>query len=75
MPEVNVASYNMGSMVIQGDMPGALLDGNVDNYDMEHGYTRHSINDCANTGCILIRLGCQAIINSFKMLLWDKDLR
>lgn len=77
VPDVNVASPNLGAMVIQGDMPAALLDGNIDNYDMERGYTRHSITDCYDHDDhgIVIRLGCQAIINYFKMLLWDRDLR
>lgn len=74
VPEENMAHPSRGTQVLQGEMRPALLDGNVDNYDMERGYTRHAINESGDHG-ILIKLGTQAIINHFKMLLWDRDLR
>ena len=37
-------------------------------------YTRHTITDTQDHG-ILIKLGCQCIINHIKMLLWDRDGR
>lgn len=73
-PEVNMASPQQGSLVLQGEMTSALLDGNSDNYDMERGYTRHSIGTEDDFG-ILIKLGTQCIVNHIKLLLWDKDLR
>lgn len=73
-PEENMAHPKYGTQVLQGEMRSALLDGDVMNYDMEHGYTRHAINEGGDQG-ILIKLGTQAIVNHIKMLLWDKDLR
>ncbi len=43
-------------------------------YDMEKGYTRHSIND-SNSECIMVELGKICIINHIKILLWDRDNR
>ena len=74
MPEENVATPEHKAVVLVGEMKSALLDGDVENYDMEKGFTRHHIddNDCQG---ILIELGIQCIINHIKMLLWDKDVR
>lgn len=69
-----MASPQQGSLVLQGEMTSALLDGNSDNYDMERGYTRHLIKTDDDPG-ILIQLGTQCIVNHIKLLLWDKDLR
>ncbi|KAI5749382.1 hypothetical protein M8J76_006905 [Diaphorina citri] len=78
-PEENLATSKMGTMVVQGEMKNALLNGDVNNYDMENGYTRHTITEAtSSTSCdngILIKLGTQAIVNHIKLLLWDKDLR
>ncbi|XP_046665658.1 BTB/POZ domain-containing protein 9 isoform X1 [Homalodisca vitripennis] len=73
-PEENVAHPNHGTQVLQGEMRTALLDGDSSNYDMEHGYTRHAINEAGDNG-ILIKLGKQFIVNHVRMLLWDRDLR
>ena len=74
MPEENVATPEHEAVVLIGEMKSALLDGDVENYDMEKGFTRHHIddNDCQG---ILIELGVQCIINHIRMLLWDKDVR
>lgn len=69
-----MASPQQGSIVLQGEMKSALLDGNSNNYDMERGYTRHLIGTADDPG-ILIKLGTQCIVNHIKLLLWDKDLR
>ncbi|XP_026286758.1 BTB/POZ domain-containing protein 9 [Frankliniella occidentalis] len=74
MPEENMAHPSHGTQVLQGGMRSALLDGDSKNYDMERGYTRHAINEEGDEG-ILIKLGTEAILNHFKMLLWDKDVR
>lgn len=74
VPEENMAHPTRGTQVLEGDMKTALLDGDTNNYDLERGYTRHSIKDNEGHG-ILIELGTQAIINHIKMLLWDRDLR
>lgn len=73
-PEVNMASLKLGTIVLQGEMKSALLDGNSNHYDMERGYTRHSITTPDDPG-ILIKLGSQCIVNHIQLLLWDKDLR
>ncbi|XP_012222177.1 BTB/POZ domain-containing protein 9 isoform X2 [Linepithema humile] len=70
----NVASQMLGAQVLQGEMRSYLLNGDTHNYDMERGYTRHTITDTQEHG-ILIQLGTQYIINHIKMLLWDRDMR
>ena len=55
-------------------MKNNLLDGNNTTYDMDRGFTRHSIDDNNGQG-LLIKLGKQTFINHMKMLLWDKDAR
>ncbi|XP_046382947.1 BTB/POZ domain-containing protein 9 isoform X2 [Ischnura elegans] len=82
LPGKNVATVRLGAKVLQGEMRSALLDGNCVNYDMEIGYTRHTIADtgaaadatCGEPG-ILIELGMPCIINHISMLLWDRDVR
>lgn len=75
----NLATSKMSSMVVQGEMKNALLNGDVCRYDMENGYTRHTITESNSTACgdngIVIKLGTQAIVNHIKILLWDRDLR
>lgn len=70
----NVAHPMHGAQVLQGEMRSYLLNGDTNNYDMERGYTRHTITDTQEHG-ILIKLGTQYIINHVKMLLWDRDMR
>lgn len=70
----NIAHPMHGAQVLQGEMRSYLLNGDTDNYDMERGYTRHTISDTQEHG-ILIKLGTQYIINHVKMLLWDRDMR
>ncbi|KAH0953517.1 hypothetical protein HN011_010318 [Eciton burchellii] len=70
----NVAHPKFDTEVLQGEMRSYLLNGDTYNYDMERGYTRHTISDSQEYG-ILIKLGEQCIINHVKMLLWDRDMR
>ncbi|XP_076652574.1 BTB (POZ) domain containing 9 [Halictus rubicundus] len=70
----NVAQPLLEAQVLQGEMRTYLLDGDTSNYDLERGYTRHTITESQEHG-ILIKLGTPWIINHFKMLLWDKDMR
>jgi len=70
----NVAHPMHDAQVLQGEMRSYLLNGDTNNYDMERGYTRHTITDTHEHG-ILIKLGTQYIINHMKMLLWDRDMR
>ena len=53
-------------------MKHSLLDGDVSNYDLDRGYTRHVIDDTLK---ICVKLDGPSIINHIKLLLWDKDTR
>ncbi len=76
VPEENVAhSHAHGAVVLYGDTPhSSLLNGDHKNYDMERGFSRHSIDEPDSRG-IIIKLGKQFIINHIRLLLWDKDQR
>ncbi|XP_013140808.1 PREDICTED: BTB/POZ domain-containing protein 9 [Papilio polytes] len=73
--EENVATAKLGARVVSGDMRSALLDGDVDNYDMERGYTRHTISDAPDNPGITVRLPHPTILNHLRLLLWDRDHR
>nr|XP_034839915.1 BTB/POZ domain-containing protein 9 [Maniola hyperantus] len=75
VPEENVATIKRGARVIAGDMRSALLDGDTDMYDMERGYTRHTISDAPDNPGIIVRLATTTIINHIRLLLWDRDNR
>ena len=74
VPEENIATTRHGAQVIRGEMKAALLDGDVQNYDLDRGFTRHPIDDNNGQG-IAVKLGQPYIINTVKMLLWDRDMR
>ncbi|KAK7103537.1 BTB/POZ domain-containing protein 9-like isoform X2 [Littorina saxatilis] len=74
LPEDNVATTRHGAQVIRGEMKAALLDGDVQNYDLDRGFTRHPIDDNNGQG-IAVKLGQPYIINTVKLLLWDRDMR
>lgn len=69
-----MASAKFNSKTITGELQSALLDGENTNYDMEKGYTRHSITDSGDQG-IIVELGTICIINHIRILLWDRDVR
>ncbi len=73
-PEENVATIRHGAAVIRGEMKASLLDGDSSNYDLDRGFTRHPIDENTGQG-IVIKLATPCIINTFKMLLWDRDQR
>lgn len=73
-PEENIASLKFNSRTIQGEWRSALLDGDVTLYDLDKGYTRHTITDSNDSG-IVVELGTISIINHIKILLWDIDSR
>lgn len=75
LPEENVATAKRCARVLTGDMRSALLDGDTENYDMERGYTRHTISDADDNPGIQLRLGTTTIINHLRLLLWDRDNR
>lgn len=49
----------------------SLLDGNIENYDWEFGYTCHQLS----SGAIVVQLAQPYVISSMRMLLWDCDER
>ncbi|KAF2359514.1 BTB/POZ domain [Trinorchestia longiramus] len=71
--EENVATSAKDAVVLTGEMKNNLLDGNTSNYDMDRGFTRHSIDDSPQH--ILVKLGKSCIINHLRLVLWDKDPR
>jgi BTB/POZ domain-containing protein 9 len=76
VPEENVAHMKHGATVLKGEMRTAILDGDVQNYDVERGFTRHIIDENGDGGGgIVIKLRQQCILNHIRMLLWDRDLR
>ena len=76
VPEENVATPKHGAVVIQGEARHALLDGDTKNYDMEKGFSRHTIDEAnCDRGGIVVQLGTQCIINHIRMLLWDREAR
>lgn len=70
----NIASNRYQAIVIKGEFKSALLDGDVNNYDFDRGFTYHPIDD-ANQNSIIVKLGNPSIFNQIKLLLWDKDVR
>ncbi|NXW49290.1 BTBD9 protein, partial [Nyctiprogne leucopyga] len=51
-----------------------MLNGDTQNYDLDHGFSRHPIDDDCRSG-IEIKLGQPSIINHIRILLWDRDSR
>ncbi|XP_060781307.1 BTB/POZ domain-containing protein 9 isoform X1 [Neoarius graeffei] len=75
IPEDNIATMKHGAVVVKGELKSALLDGDTQNYDLDHGFTRHPIEEDGRSAGIQIRLGQPSIINHIRLLLWDKDSR
>ena len=73
-PNENVATSRYQAIVIKGEFKSALLDGDVNNYDFDRGFTYHPIDDTNQHG-IIVKLGNPTIFNQIKLLLWDKDVR
>uniref|UniRef100_A0A2K5CVA1 BTB/POZ domain-containing protein 9 n=1 Tax=Aotus nancymaae TaxID=37293 RepID=A0A2K5CVA1_AOTNA len=74
IPEENIATMKYGAQVVKGELKSALLDGDTQNYDLDHGFSRHPIDDDCRSG-IEIKLGQPSIINHIRILLWDRDSR
>jgi len=72
--EENVASARYNAQVVRGEMKSALLNGDTENYDLDHGFSRHPIDENYGQG-IVVRLDMPAIVNSVTLLLWDRDMR
>ncbi|ELU08603.1 hypothetical protein CAPTEDRAFT_220698 [Capitella teleta] len=75
VPEENIATLRHGAQVIRGEMKSALLDGDFNNYDLDRGFSRHPIDDNNPQQGIVVQLGSASIINTIRLLLWDKDMR
>ncbi|XP_059421742.1 BTB/POZ domain-containing protein 9-like [Carassius carassius] len=75
IPEENIATMKHGAVVVKGEMKSALLDGDTQNYDLDHGFSRHPIEEEGRASGIQVRLGQPSIINHLRLLLWDKDSR
>ncbi|XP_033123857.1 BTB/POZ domain-containing protein 9-like [Anneissia japonica] len=77
VPEQNIANAKYDAEVIKGEMKAHLLDGDHTNYDLDRGFTRHPIDDAKDVekDGIIIKLGKPSLINTIKMLLWDRDMR
>ncbi|XP_007238565.3 BTB/POZ domain-containing protein 9 [Astyanax mexicanus] len=75
IPEENIATMKHGAVVVKGELKSALLDGDTQNYDLDHGFSRHPIEEEGRATGIQIRLGQPSIVNHIRMLLWDKDSR
>ncbi|XP_057679210.1 BTB/POZ domain-containing protein 9 [Corythoichthys intestinalis] len=74
VPEENIATMKHGAQVVKGELKSALLDGDTQNYDLDHGFSRHPIEEDGRAG-IQVKLGQPAIINHVRLLLWDRDSR
>ncbi|XP_053315518.1 BTB/POZ domain-containing protein 9 [Spea bombifrons] len=74
IPEENLATMKFGAQVIKGELKSALLDGDTQNYDLDHGFSRHPIEDDCRSG-LEVKLGQPSIINHVRLLLWDRDSR
>ncbi|XP_030200597.1 BTB/POZ domain-containing protein 9 [Gadus morhua] len=74
VPEENIATMKHGAQVVKGELKSALLDGDTQNYDLDHGFSRHPIEEDGRAG-IQVKLGQPSIINHVRLLLWDRDSR
>ncbi|XP_051908105.1 BTB/POZ domain-containing protein 9 isoform X2 [Hippocampus zosterae] len=74
IPEENIATMKHGAQVTKGELKSALLDGDTQNYDLDHGFSRHPIEEDGRAG-IQVKLGQPSIINHVRLLLWDRDSR
>lgn len=74
IPEENIATMKYGAQVVKGELKSALLDGDTQNYDLDHGFSRHPIEDDCRSG-LEVKLGQPSIINHVRLLLWDRDNR
>ncbi|NP_001002198.1 BTB/POZ domain-containing protein 9 [Danio rerio] len=75
IPEENIATMKHGAVVVKGELKSALLDGDTQNYDLDHGFSRHPIEEEGRAAGIQVRLGQPSIVNHIRLLLWDKDSR
>ncbi|XP_063904232.1 BTB/POZ domain-containing protein 9-like [Zophobas morio] len=70
-PNYNVATLDKKAVVIKGENPSALLDGNARDYDGNKGFSYHFFDK----GNLTIQLAQPYMISTMKLLLWDGDGR
>ncbi|KAG7267082.1 hypothetical protein CRUP_024448, partial [Coryphaenoides rupestris] len=62
----NIATMKHGAQVVKGELKSALLDGDTQNYDLDHGFSRHPIEEDGRAG-LQIKLGQPSIVNHVSM--------
>lgn len=72
--ESNLAQECHGAEVLFGEFSDTLFHGEYTCYDLEKGFTRHLIGEEEKQG-VVIDLRRPSIINTIRLLLWDKDHR
>ncbi|XP_062526746.1 BTB/POZ domain-containing protein 9 isoform X1 [Bombyx mori] len=72
-PTHNVATVEHSAVVIEGisRSRNVLLNGDIEHYDWEQGYTCHQLG----SGAIVVQLAQPYILSSIRLLLWDCDYR
>lgn len=72
----NVSNIKHGAKIIQGISDGLSIIDDPHPYDIEKGYTRHTIKTPSDENAgIVIELSNIFIINHIKLHLWDHDMR
>lgn len=73
VPQCNVARLGRSAVVIEGVSRNrhALINGDIVNYDWDHGYTCHQLGG----GAIIVQFGQPVLVDSMGLLLWDCDDR
>ena len=69
----NVAKVDMSACIIEGVSRdrNALINGDVNTYDWDSGYTCHQLGN----GAITVQLAQPYVLSSMRLLLWDIDDR
>ena len=64
MPRENVATLQRSAMVIEGvsRSRNALLNGDTDKYDWDHGYTCHQLG----SGSVVVQLGQPYLLDTMR---------
>uniref|UniRef100_A0A0N4Z9X0 BTB domain-containing protein n=1 Tax=Parastrongyloides trichosuri TaxID=131310 RepID=A0A0N4Z9X0_PARTI len=73
IPERSIATTTESALVIEGvsRTRNALLNGNYEDYDWDNGYTCHQLG----SGSITIQFPQPYLVDSMRLLLWDRDDR
>lgn len=73
MPTTNVATDKTNTIVPIGINSKMLINGKTNQYDATSGFTSHFIHNYREPNHIMIQLQQPYIINSMRLLLWDRD--